>query len=505
MWSDDDLVSSEEEEDLIEWQNRVRAAAAARAGEGEDEADRETDGGGQVNMQPTYAEQCATAMAEFRQGAVRIDLCNIRRFPRLSDALARLVDMQPRQTSALHCFARDKPSPDDSRARMNHKKEYMVATLRNFFRFCSTLETGRVYYDETLQSAKPNRVVFDIEIKQETAGDINALDSTSVLKQHTRSLGIEATDEVIERLAALHDRVAVSELDEAECKAGKSVAVQHICQLMTTTIPEYDFGGGDDDLSILTRCRSSKFSMHVVLNRVFCESILLSMKLFVFEIARKFVFENTEWLVAHEHLWETPEGKFRARALMILSMLSHYNRDGQGRWTFRGYNDSMFDEAIYEDNHLLAGPGSCKVKQFSSSAALAPIVSSASPMIVAEQNFDQLFQGRDGFARWKRHLSVRPLDDTETHETYLLCEWKPSLAYPLKRKWNAQYRQNTTTVAELRGSFDHVVCGGCPFAPYEEKRLMFNAPQHLTNGERNLAVSDVSAEQPREAVYPDQV
>ena len=82
------------------------------------------------------------------------------------------------------------------------------------------------------------------------------------------------------------------------------------------------------------------------------------MQLLVFEIARHFVVENTRWLVEHADWETTQEGVFRVRALMLMSMLA-----GEGvplptdELVFNGFDDSLFDEAVYSASHLLCAQG----------------------------------------------------------------------------------------------------------------------------------------------------
>ena len=157
--------------------------------------------------------------------------------------------------------------------------------------------------------------------------------------------------------------LAIQEFNEQQCKAGLQIIQDHIGEFLKTILPTSvaDY----IDMHILTGCRASKFSLHIVMKDIYCESSVLSMPLVVYKIAHSFIVQNMNWLVQN---WQSASGtdelKFRLRVLMPLNM-THNDYElsdpmlrededvERPSLLFTGYNDSPFDEAIYSAHHIL--------------------------------------------------------------------------------------------------------------------------------------------------------
>ena len=205
--------------------------------------------------------------------------------------------------------------------------------------------------------------------------------------------------DILRRLCEHYTNVASGEFTEVVCRAGLDVIKESIedCLANVDGVERSQLG-----MHVVSGCRSNKFSLHIVMKEVYCESPVLSMALVVFEIARRFSLDNLFWLLDNEDEWNSPVGLFQTHALMIKEMGQWVETDdGEKKYTFSGYNDTPFDEAIYSKNHLLRAPGACKVSGWV--GGLHPITGGESLMMRREFSFRVLFGGFDGYACWKKH------------------------------------------------------------------------------------------------------
>jgi len=119
------------------------------------------------------------------------------------------------------------------------------------------------------------------------------------------------------------------------------------------------------------------------------------MPLVAYEIARNFGVSNLLWLVSQLKCWDTNEGLFHIRALMLEKLVEDPYADNDKALVFCGFNDGPFDEAIYSRRHLIRTPGSMKGDRFVS--ALSPVKESAETglrcMISSKKSFRNIYDG----------------------------------------------------------------------------------------------------------------
>jgi hypothetical protein len=340
-------------------------------------------------------------------------------------------------------------------------------------------------------------VHFDVEIKKGSGGG----NYGPLLGAHISGLGIQSDPRPakVEALGAAYSRVVGSDLQESECKEGLRIVKTHILSILKRILGQED----SPSLSVLTGCRPGKFSLHIIIADVYCDSAVLTMPLLAFEIARTFVFENTEWLLENEGGWDTPEGRFRVRAMMLegaagkaartppprTTARTQPRREAE-RWIFKGYDNSPIDEAIYSANHLLRAPGPSTALNI---GALAP-VRHGSPLLVRERQFYKLFPlSDDGYKDWVSYLITRTRGGVTLEETRsVLTGWRPSQSYPVGRRWYAEYRKRSAVFGSLEPHFDRVVAFRADlFLLYEERRLTRHERRRLTPHEHSMADSDL--------------
>lgn len=183
----------------------------------------------------------------------------------------------------------------------------------------------------------------------------------------------------------------------------------------------------EDDLSmsVVSGCRDDKFSVHIVMDRVYCDSAVLSMPLVVFEIARRFLEQNVYWLITNTDLWNTPEGIFRVKALMHDHLGSWVMSDDMEKFAFAGYNDTPFDEAIYSKNHFLWAPGACKATSLEV-GYLHPILGDGDVLMRREYEFRDRYEDME---LWKKHLIQ---NHRESGYVHVISGLELTDAYPSK-------------------------------------------------------------------------
>jgi hypothetical protein len=403
------------------------------------------------------------------------------------------------RNKAAVIFARDKPRPDNIKMRMKYRKEYMVGSLQRFFKYGWTAPTGEVALDEVVRSGEPSPLHFDIEIKK--VDHLEGRDVEAVLRTQVEAFGLEEGDYSIHDVSRDYKRIAVSPLTEEECQAGFGVVRRHILQMVKRIIPDYpDMNEWGEDMMVVTGCRASKFSLHVVMKRIFCDSAVLAMPLVVFEIAREFAIANTKEVLSRRQ--RDGEWRFRVRALMLESLAEVQ----EGVPIFKGFDDSPFDEAIYSANHLLRAPGACKAAP--GVGGLAPVLGETTRMIVGERRFDVIFPDSP---LWMDHCICsrlkaldRPPLDTPASDSFVLTRWEPKPAYPRARRWWAEYRKLGAVVG-LDSLFDHVIECAETLGRYQELRLTRREQRLLNRDERQLACRDLGEGAPKELVDADDI
>eukprot|EP00985_Skeletonema_marinoi_P016904 scaffold9184_cov88-Skeletonema_marinoi.AAC.1 len=224
-------------------------------------------------------------------------------------------------------------------------------------------------------------------------------------------------------------------------------------------------------MSVLSACRPGKFSLHVVMQRFYCESQVVSMPLVAFEVARGFAQLNALTLFKKiaDNEWEIPtddnEIDFRIRAMMLSSLLDD---DGNAR----GYDDTPFDEQVYSRNHCMRMPGSSKMLDDSAEPGGVPMspVRPGGRVMIGNMLFSQNYANTtDGYEEWMKGQimgtkSLRCIEvvgfvsnesEQDRNGIVVVENMTPSPAYPKKRSWcndKRQYdkEQNSVTEAEIQ-------------------------------------------------------
>ena len=254
-----------------------------------------------------YKRELTSAQEKYAHATSALRECfNIRSFRKLKQAL----NYTEGNSQKIVC-ARDYPVGDEINRRMKYKKEYLVGLPTVFFRYGQVV--NKLLLDEVLLLKKPTPIHFDIEIKMKTELDSCFIENAKcILQNHASSLGLEHNVSKIETCAEAYCTLVVKPWEEDECIAGLRILCSHIKKVITSILPDRVSEENDehtDYMSILLRCRSGKFSFHILLKHIFCESNLLSMPLIVFQISRTFVVKNTTIVLSSDDL-ESPDSRF---------------------------------------------------------------------------------------------------------------------------------------------------------------------------------------------------
>jgi hypothetical protein len=295
------------------------------------------------------------------------------------------------------------------------KKYYAIARIGLYDALLSMewLRGGPVY-DECMLGNKHMPMVYDVEIKRV---DTSLFDNNE--ERYRNVFGIRIEDTLFRcagpllstednapgdvelkgmcmELADLYKRICIENFTNEECRAGYEVTKNHICLMLFNMLLDRDnidneravlrnvgnqlnemyHSGRGDALRITSGCRSKKFSLHVTTKYIHVDGIDLSAPVIAYETARHYTKDNIcNLLIKHYDQWFgktvcelSPETRFRIRSLMIEGML-HPPRQNVEPDTlveevhYKGFNDTMFDECIYEDKHMLRGPFANKAKE----------------------------------------------------------------------------------------------------------------------------------------------
>ncbi len=304
------------------------------------------------------------------------------------------------------------------KAKLRFVKNYVVITVPKLFRYLCGLPNFATY-DEVVLSDRPTPLHFDVELKvgegydpESKAGEVsdvvyNSLVQIFPLDDIRRRVPLREGEEdgdYKRRVCAYCRIIENAEYEkclwtEGQCQAGYA----SVRKAVEKIVFEILCGSGCEEglaelvcseLRILSGCRRDKFSLHILLPQVLCDSNVITMPLVVFEVARRFAVENLMFAVAKmaetcgddedefSTKWLDDDSLvFSARAVRPSAMLANkllFDVDGVGLdgWVsdrempqdgrsipvYAGYNDTIFDEQIYSKNHLLRGPGACKAE-----------------------------------------------------------------------------------------------------------------------------------------------
>lgn len=405
----------------------------------------------------------------------------------LSNAIARLGNNSRSNggvfaTPALH------KSRSRASKQMTFVKRYLKAYYNLMFQHMLTSPTC-VAVDECIVSNMTFIPIhFDVEIKQEQidgnfdagfAGFMRLLEiensqkkALNALKKHVlhgstflsnmEEFREPPSEEVLIRVANEYVRLSQQEWTPGVCRSGVDIIENSISRTVGRALvearedPDESQKQEDEedarDMKILTACRADKFSLHIIMQRVYCESPTVSMPLVAFEIAREFDVENTRALFGAiaKNNWEIPhsdEMNFRIRALMLNSRLDANNES-------TGYNDGPFDEAIYSTNHLLRAPGGVKMSATTGKPSGVPMTplrdlrGDRDVMPPKTIRFSEMYDhNNEGLNEWMRGMVMGCVSAQQNSTTslnsrriVLISGLEPSESYPLKRTW-AQHQQ----------------------------------------------------------------
>ena len=283
---------------------------------------------------------------------------------------------------AIDCVAN--PSRDGQPPRW--VKSFHAGSPEAIFNGLSEMDViTSVSFEEVMPAGIPLPVILDIEIKTYDCGLPGeferghlGLGVDDIIKLHYQHLFHNqplTEDEmgVVGDIGAAFVRYSPEAWDEDVCAAGLRVAKEAIAVTLERILPR-NISGDDgydqykpdssclaNDMRVLTGCRASKFSLHVMMDNVYCADLTSDMAQVAYEISREFTWNNSTWIINNQEHWDTPEGKFRIRALMVNDMLniramkSARQGDAPPPPIFLGINDTMVDEGIYVDRHLMRG------------------------------------------------------------------------------------------------------------------------------------------------------
>jgi hypothetical protein len=199
-------------------------------------------------------------------------------------------------------------------------KSYLKGAYRSMFNFChdvDLLADQKLSADEVIPSDEPIRVFFDLEIKQDdqcqdmgpVATNANVDEFMAIMSDHVkgsvamaRASGMKQykpTEDHVKSLCQAYYSEAGKAFTEDICSAGLRIMLAHLNTSLKSLMGD-DVVADDipwDDLFVTSGCRGEKFSLHVVVGRIFFDRSFLSCPIIVFEIARFFVMSNLTWLL----------------------------------------------------------------------------------------------------------------------------------------------------------------------------------------------------------------
>ena len=295
------------------------------------------------------------------------------------------------------------------------------------------------WLDECIPPNQPTRLYLDVELKQTIPEEDKALKQyfisatdpnddhvrewkggrvkqgrlNAVLREHVLGIlphltpdGVAPTalDDsqgiICEDLSVLYPVVVGRPFTEDECKAGLRVIRGDLTKIIRKCFLGHFEDRNNEErmngllqMNICTSCREDKFSLHIVMPQLYCESVVLSMTTIVHEMARHLEVANIHWLLQNQSAWETDEGSFRIRCMSL-----ERQKNLQSRFT--GFNVGPIDEAVYREWGLMRAPGTVKA---GAQHALRPLRSDLDQMLSQGMptKFDEIFRDNQaGINEW---------------------------------------------------------------------------------------------------------
>jgi hypothetical protein len=482
------MFSEEEAYDSDEAEEAAFAAEEAHAAE-EIEQSRIA---GAFEARQRFEDEATLAQGIYENQVVCMNAVGLRRFPRQKPALVLARTREASSTNRQLVFAVDRPVVTHATETIKYVKEYVVGSKVQLFRYAHGFHRhGVVVFDELVPADKPTPVHFDVEIKRMPVGGMDDGDWLALLESHVKVVkDVQYDNAKLGQIVQAYRAISSMNWTPEECAVGLEIILAHVTDVLRRLLPD-DVHEASGEFGVLTGCRENKLSFHILVKRVYCDSTVLTMALVVFEIARLFVVDNTTWLLGCDLDERDAETTFRIRALMLSEMAE---KNGE-KWLFKGFDDSPFDEAIYAANHLLRAPGGCK--RSTRVPGMAPVERG---VMGVERNFGKMFPETDaGLISWGRYL----LSDNETSSLaarVLLRGWKPSAAFPAKRRWYGALGKSQQN--QHGGEFRQVSPANMVgYVVYSEERPTRQRPA-LSREDIRRARSEAGGHDDRELVEP---
>ena len=346
---------------------------------------------------------------------------NLQTFKKLRPAIDACTRNESRQIgqNVLAPMARRRPWSKDTKT-VKYSMEYVVGSYLQLFRYGHAIHNmgEKVILEEIVLDAFPCNFYFDVEVKQETPGDTRARlyslpPLPTILRGNLAILDRDnaPTDEELSGIVSGYQELVCDEFSEEECKIGLRIILDYIEEFMKSTL-----GLDEVTFNVLSGCRSSKFSFHLICKDICADAARGSMALYAYEIARGWEVSNLTCLL-NGNISDDLERKFRLRCLMLeksvlvledgvgvdgVDLVEHSNL----RYGYIAYNNGPIDEAVYTVNHLLRCPGCCK----QDTSAMHPVHNRDTGALISEEiRFGRLYPETDeGYENWLAGLVSAP-------------------------------------------------------------------------------------------------
>eukprot|EP00956_Cyclotella_meneghiniana_P011785 scaffold16561_cov117-Cyclotella_meneghiniana.AAC.1 len=242
-------------------------------------------------------------------------------------------------------------------------------------------------YDEVIDAGKEYPFFVDIEIKRQddwsserfvntfgvTVEEVVLTELKCLCGEENFDVDDDYNKDTVRAMCRKYFELSSTEWTEAVCRAGYQVMNSYLSNFMALTTGKASM----KEFYTTTGCRSDKFSIHMVSDKVYCDSSNASMRVLAWEAARLFRQENLLEVFnkCQGGIDGTvdPELEFNIRALMLERTIKKprtRDRDS-GKIYFAADDDTPMDENMYRSSsHLLRGPYSCKA---TGARALVPV------------------------------------------------------------------------------------------------------------------------------------
>ena len=239
--------------------------------------------------------------------------CGLKIFGKQNHAVASYHELRGkletnrRSSNDAAVFAHSKPSISNSLS-FSNVRAYLVGTMSQFWRF-TQFHNGACMLEEMVVCNQIVPLYLDIEVKRMEIDrdfkDVQWIDGEanitevhvrrfwSIVKAHVHGvLGYNMSDEaakLVTRCFVIH---SCKGLTEEECQAGICV----MTEFCTNFFREHMGVSENKFLKInaVSGCRESKFSVHIVMKGLVCDSAVRSMPLLVYELSKAFLKKNLQ-------------------------------------------------------------------------------------------------------------------------------------------------------------------------------------------------------------------